>query len=471
MAKKKKKPVKSVKKSAKKKKKPSKTAKKVARKKKPTKTAKKSAPKSSKSKPSTKKGKKKTVFKKKSSPSAKTAKLKAVKAVKAEKTKAQLVERPLIPLTTPFKLFQEVWNPAQESFIGGLRKLFTLYQAPGKTDAQREENSAQIIEKIESALRKEPMPKEILAELAERYPENRVRQIASIFALKPRLTIRLNSLRVDIQGFADSKAGSDFKAKRCHLSPWAFDITPSGNPIQSPLYERGLFEIEDEASQLTALLANARPGQRVLDLCAREGDHTLTLACMMKNKGSLFVYDADPEKLKVLKARANKAGVENTRILSDSQVAEVKSLDAVLVDAPCSGTGMLARQPEIKARFKKDELGKIHRLQAALLREAARKLKLGGHLIYATSSLNRSENEGQIENFLKSAHNSYKLVPGSEYVREFVLPYVQNFLGLQWSDELLQSLFEFDPFFVCSPDVHGSNGLFVAILERTRISS
>lgn len=414
----------------------------------------------------------------KASKKASANKPKAAKAAKAPKApkvaaapKASAVERPSISLSNPYKQFQDLWNPAQESFIVGLKKLFTAFEAPGKTQAQKEENSASIIEKIETGLRKEPVPADLLAELEERYPADRVRQMSSIFNLKARQTIRLNALRMDIQGFGESKIGNEMKAKRCKMSPWAFDVSPQVNPLQSPLYERGLLEVEDEASQLAALLTNARPGQRVLDLCARDGDHTLALAAMMKNKGSLFVYDSDPLKLKSLKARAQRAGVENIRILSDSQVAEVKSLDLVLVDAPSSGSGLLARQPELKWRFKKEELGKIHRLQAALLRESARKLKLGGHLIYVTNSLNRSENEGQIENFLKSAHNSYRLVAASDYLRTYVLPYVKNFYGLEWNEKDLESLLEFEPFLVCSPDRQACNGLFVAILERTRISS
>jgi 16S rRNA (cytosine967-C5)-methyltransferase len=394
----------------------------------------------------------------------------APKATIAKKVEA-VAERPLLSMSNPYKQFQDIWSPQQESFIHGLKKLFTAFEAPGKTQEQKEQNSAEIIDKIEAGLRKEPVPADILEQLEERFPADRVRQLASIFNLKTRQSIRLNSLRVDISGFGESKAGAEMKAKRCRLSPWGFDVSGPVNPLRSPLYERGLFEVEDESSQITALMTNARPGQRILDLCAREGDHTLALACMMKNKGSLFVYDSDPNKLKFLKQRAQRAGVENIRILSDSQVAEVKSLDVVLVDAPSSGSGLLARQPEIKWRFKKDELSKIHRLQAALLREAARKLKLGGHLIYVTNSLNRSENEGQIENFLKAAHNSYRLVVAADYLKDYVLPYVKNNYGIEWDPKTLESLLEFEPFLVCTPDRHACNGLFVAVLERTRISS
>jgi len=290
-------------------------------------------------------------------------------------------------------------------------------------------------------------------------------------SMKPRSTIRLNVIKADINGFAQSKAAGDLKIKRCQYSPWAFDLPANINPTDHPAFEKGLYELEDESSQLASLMANARAGQRVLDMSARDGDHTLTLAAMMKNKGSIFVYDSDPMKLKILKQRAQKAGVDNIRILTDTQVGEVKGLDIVLIDAPCSGSGSLARQPELKWRFKKDDLPKLQKLQAALIREGARKLKLGGRLIYVTTSLNRSENEAQIDHFMRQSHNSYRVVPALGYFKECVVPYIKNFFGQTLTEEQIQSFAEADPFMLISPDVHGCNGMFIAIIERIRISN
>jgi|GEM_PF-4145434 len=337
---------------------------------------------SKKSKTSRKKASLKTARAKKPKKSSKTAKKAAAKKKKKRTTKkvskkspkkassaksrkkapqklATEIEKPLIPLNKPFQLFMEVWNPKNESFFMGIRKLLSQYSVPGKTDKQKEASSAQIIEKIESAMQKESLSPELVEQLSERFSPDRIRKMSSIMAMGPRATIRLNILKADIQGFAQSKVAKDLKVKRCHYSPWAFDVGGNINPREHPVFDRGLFEIEDEASQLATLLLNPRPGQRVLDLCAREGDHTLAISALMKNKGSLFVYDANSERLKTLKVRAQRAGVSNIRILSDSQIGEVKSLDAVLIDAPCSGTGVLARQPEIKWRFRKEDLPKI----------------------------------------------------------------------------------------------------------------
>jgi len=389
-----------------------------------------------------------------------------VALVKAEKS-----NKPPIPLQNPAKLFMEFWKPKDDTFMSAIRAFFNEYSVPGSNDNQKNENAESIIRKIEDHLRREAVPEQILLEWRERFDAQRIRQLSAIVAMKPRTTIRLNVLKADINGFAASRTGQELQVKRGRLSPFAFDVAADINPNEHPIFDRGIFEIEDEASQFASLLVNARPGQRILDLCAREGDHSLGIAAMMKNKGSLFVYDSDPSKTKILKARADRAGLENYRIVTDGQIAEVKSLDAVLVDAPCSGNGLLGRRPEIKWRFKKDDLPKLQKVQAALLREAARKLKLGGRVIYATSSLNMSENEHQIEHFLKNSHNSFRLVPGSEYLKNYVLDFVKNFYGLEMDEDLMKSITTFDPFLFLAPDQLGTNGLFVAIIERIRISN
>lgn len=408
---------------------------------------------------------------------AKTPKLKVLSAkkaapAKAAPAKAEVVDtRPIISLTNPFKDFMEVWKPKNESFIAGIKALFTSYMVPGKTDKEREKNAAEIIEKIESSMRKEEISADLMELLAERFQKDRIRQLLAVMSMKSKVTIRLNTLKADILGFGASKTAKDLKMKRTQLSPWSFEVASKENPMSLPVFERGIYEVEDESSQLATLLLNARPGQRVLDICSREGDHSLGIGAMMKNKGSLFVYDSDPQKLRVLKQRAQKAGVENIRILNDAQIGEVKSLDLILVDAPSSGTGLLAKQPELKWRYRKEDLPKIQKVQAALLREAARKLKLGGRLIYCTSSLSITENEAQIEHFLKSSHNSFRIVPAGEYLREYVLPFAKNFYNFEMSDEVLASCLEYEPYFMVQPDVHACGGFFAAVIERTRISN
>lgn len=371
-------------------------------------------------------------------------------------------------LAHPVEAFLAKWKPKNETFEAGVDRFLAEL---GLSEKERATTAPGLIEKLQTQFRKEPLTPAIEEQLAERFSKDRIHKLGTIFSMKPKTAIRLNYLKADLQAFPQTQVAQELKIKKSNLSPWGFEMGKGEEGRHHPILERGLFEFQDEASQIFSLFSNARPGHRVLDLCANHGVNALAIATMMRNKGSVFIYEADAKRLKVFRDRASKAGIDNYRIVTDSQIGEVKSLDVVVVEAPSSHIGELAHRPELKFKFQKEELTRLHKLQAALLREGARKLKLGGHLIYATTSLNKSENEAQIENFLRTSHNSYRLVPALSYLKEYIVPYVSNFFRFQWDEKLLQSFAEFDPYFVASPDLHGSQGMFIAILQRTRIST
>jgi len=415
---------------------------------------------------------------KKAAPAPKKPNLKKALASKAEpklskketqalsKTKALEVAKK--SLQAPTDAFLSKWKPKNESFEAGLDRFLGDL---GFAEKERAPLLPDLIEKLYTSMRKEGLSPAIEEQLQERFPKDRVHKLGSIFTMKPKTSIRLNYLKADIAGFSNSLVAQELKMKRSRISPWAFEVGKPEGLKNHPLIDRGVFEIEDEGHQLVSLLSNARPGQRVLDLCANFGNNSLNMSMMMRNKGSLFVYEAEPKRIKMFRERAAKAGIDNFRVLTDGQLGEVKSLDIVMVEAPSSHIGEVSGRPELKWRFHKEELTRLHKLQAALLREGARKLKLGGHLVYATTSLSKSENEGQIEHFLRTSHNSYRLVPIQQYMKDYVMPYVQNYFNFQWDEKLLQSMLETDPFLLLSPDVHGCQGLFVSVIQRTRIST
>jgi 16S rRNA (cytosine967-C5)-methyltransferase len=403
--------------------------------------------------------------KKAEKPAKASSKLKLLK----EKPKAEEMGQNLKKiLQNPVEPFFKAWKPKNESLEAGILKCLDDWKVPEKEKPQAYVN---IMEKVQAVMRKENLSPAIEEQLAERFSKDRVHKIGSIFSMKPKTCVRLNFLKADIRGFGESLAAKELKIKKSAISPWAFEVGKPEDAIQHPVFERGLIDFQDEGSQLIALLSNARPGHRVLDMVAGDGSHALSMGSMMRNKGSLFIYDADGKKLKNFKERAQKAGIDSYRILTDSQISEVKSLDVVIVEAPSSSLGQIGHKPDLKVRFNKDELGRIHKLQAALLREGARKLKLGGYLIYATSTMNKSENEGQIEHFLRTSHNSFRLVPMSQYLQDFTIPYMENFFHFKWDAKTLASMAESDPFLFLSPDVHGCQGMFVAVIQRTRIST
>lgn len=171
-------------------------------------------------------------------------------------------------------------------------------------------------------------------------------------------------------------------------------------------FKDGWFEMQDEGSQLVCTLVQAEAGQKVIDFCAGAGGKTLALAAKMENKGRLLAWDVNEKRLSQIRKRLARAGVDNviTHVLTSETDSFIKrhhdTADWVLVDAPCSGSGTWRRNPDLKWRFTQQDLKEIIQLQAAILASAARCVKSGGSLVYATCSLLSIENEDQIKRFL-----------------------------------------------------------------------
>jgi 16S rRNA (cytosine967-C5)-methyltransferase len=201
---------------------------------------------------------------------------------------------------------------------------------------------------------------------------------------------------------------------------------PTGTQVEQwPQFRDGLIEVQDTGSQIAALAVGAKPGETVIDLCAGAGGKTLALAGAMENLGRIIACDTDRGRLSRLPQRAERAGATNieTVLLNPKQEMEmldayVGTADAVLVDAPCSGTGTWRRNPEGRWRLTKAELEKVTQLQGAILNIAAKLLKPGGRIIYVTCSLLDSEGADQFASFLgKNQHlkaQTLALPTGSE---------------------------------------------------------
>lgn len=173
-------------------------------------------------------------------------------------------------------------------------------------------------------------------------------------------------------------------------------------PKRVPLTLDGLYEVQDEGSQLAVQFAEAQAGERVLDYCAGGGGKALALAAEMENEGELTCYDADPSRMKNLPIRLERAGVEIARLEPPSG-----TYDLVFVDSPCSGSGTWRRNPDLKWRMKESDMEWLIGIQPKILVEASKYVKKGGRLVYVTCSLFPAENERQIEEFL-SANKNFK---------------------------------------------------------------
>ena len=185
-----------------------------------------------------------------------------------------------------------------------------------------------------------------------------------------------------------------------------------------PAFIKGQIEIQDEGSQLAALMADAKPGQQVIDLCAGAGGKTLALAAAMENKGQLFATDDDKRRLAPIHARLERAGVRNVQVrtprgASDALADLAGHADLVLIDAPCTGTGSWRRNPDAKWRVRPGALEQRIKDQSGLLDRAAALVKPGGRIAYVTCSVLAAENGEQVRGFL-GRHPEFSVVPPAE---------------------------------------------------------
>jgi 16S rRNA (cytosine967-C5)-methyltransferase len=186
--------------------------------------------------------------------------------------------------------------------------------------------------------------------------------------------------------------------------PDALVLTERANVFMTDAFKEGLFEVQDASSQLVAAFLDVQPGMRVVDTCAGAGGKTLHMASLMQNKGQLIAMDLYESKLKQLKLRAKRNGAFNIeyRIIDSTKVIKklYEKADRVLIDAPCSGLGVLKRNPDAKWKLQPEFIDNIRKIQAEVLESYSRIVKPGGKLVYATCSILPSENQEQVKKFL-----------------------------------------------------------------------
>lgn len=220
------------------------------------------------------------------------------------------------------------------------------------------------------------------------------------------VVLRVNTLKTSRTALGKMLADEGFGNHTLRDYPDALVLNERANVFLSGPFKQGFFEIQDASSQLVAPLLRPTPGQRLVDACAGAGGKTLHLAALMQNKGQLIALDIYPAKLKELKRRARRNGAHNieTRTVTSGKVIKKlrASADGVLIDAPCTGLGVLRRNPDAKWKLKPEFLGTITKTQQELLRDYSTMVKPGGALVYATCSILPQENGQQVQAFLES---------------------------------------------------------------------
>ncbi len=272
------------------------------------------------------------------------------------------------------------------------------------------------------------------------------------------LDLRVNVMKAKRDEVQAALAEAGIEAEPTPFSPWGLRI--HGKPALSklPLFTQGLVEVQDEGSQLLAALVDAKRGEMVVDFCAGAGGKTLALGAAMRNTGRLYAFDVSGHRLESLKPRLARSGLSNVH---PAQIAHERDdrikrlagkIDRVLVDAPCSGLGTLRRNPDLKWRQSPKALEELQAKQTAILAGAARLLKSGGRLVYATCSLLAQENERVAEAFT-AAH-------GGDFVP------MEAGLALEAARVGDPAALVAGPYLRLWPHRHHTDGFFAAVWQR-----
>lgn len=270
------------------------------------------------------------------------------------------------------------------------------------------------------------------------------------------LDLRVNSIKATREEVLTRLAAENIAAEPCRYAPLGIRLKAKPALQKHPLYLEGAIEVQDEGSQLLGYLLAPKRGEMVVDFCAGAGGKTLLLGALMRSTGRLYAFDVSDKRLAKLKPRVARSGLSNMHpicIASENDI-RVKRLagkiDRVLVDAPCSGLGTLRRNPDLKWRQTPQSVEELSRKQRDILTGAARLVKPGGRLVYATCSILGEENETVVDAFL-AAHADFHRLSAAEVL-------AQQGIVIDCSD-------------ACNdmrllPHRHGTDGFYAAVLER-----
>ncbi len=283
----------------------------------------------------------------------------------------------------------------------------------------------------------------VLRKIIEAYPVEGEKIIES-FKIRPTPYIRVNMLKSSPDIVEKKLQEMGIETKPANWLEEFRRLNRLGTLINNSLLKQGLISIHDEAQGMICRLLDPQPGERIVDVCAAPGSKTTYIAEMMKNKGVIIACEVSSARLKLVAENAERLGLSIIKyVLADGQRYLVNNFDKVIVDAPCTNSGVIAKRPEVKDRVNKKVLARLSTLQLNLLTNAAKFLRVGGSLVYSTCSILPRENEEVVEKFL-SKNGDFAV----ERAKEFV----------QGGDSYLKIL----------PGFHNTDGIFAARLKRIR---
>jgi 16S rRNA (cytosine967-C5)-methyltransferase len=298
------------------------------------------------------------------------------------------------------------------------------------------------------------LPEWIVEKLHAYRSDNEILALGQSMQQSAPLDLLVNSQLANRNEVLQSLQAEGYEAMATPFSPYGIRLKYKPALNKHALFLSGKFEVQDEGSQLLGLMLAPKRNDMVVDFCAGAGGKTLMLGALMNSQGRLYAWDVSEKRLTNLKPRLKRSGLSNVQpqLIAHENDQKIKRLagkiDRVLVDAPCSGLGTLRRNPDLKFRQSVQSVEELKEKQRAILDSAARLLKKGGRLVYATCSVLQEENQDIVSAFL-TAHPDFTLLPASEVLK-------QHHIDLAMGDYLQ-----------LTPQQHNTDGFFAAVLERT----
>lgn len=284
------------------------------------------------------------------------------------------------------------------------------------------------------------------------YGADETRALCSIMNKPAPITLRVNTLKTTVDELQTILRENGISSSRTLYSPIGLQLGKRTNVFQLQEFRDGMFEVQDEGSQLLSLLVNPKSRSKVIDACAGAGGKSLALAAEMKNRGEIFAFDIHTVRLNDLRKRIKRSGVDIIRIeVIEENVLNPRFInfaDYVLVDAPCSGTGTLRRNPGMKWSVNQEMIDELHEKQFRILELNSHYVKLHGTLVYATCSLMEKENQEVVERFL-STHPEFTLEQPTTALQKY------NLATVSTSD-----------YFQLLPHRTNTDGFFAAVLKK-----
>ncbi|MCL6556571.1 MAG: RsmB/NOP family class I SAM-dependent RNA methyltransferase [Burkholderiales bacterium] len=296
------------------------------------------------------------------------------------------------------------------------------------------------------------LPDWVVERLQESLSDEAILELGRAMQQQAPLDLRVNTLKASREEVLARLQAEGFAATATPYSPVGIRLAHKPAINRHPLFTAGVIEVQDEGSQLLGFLLAPKRHERVADFCAGAGGKTLLLGALMHAQGRLYAFDVSARRLAQFKPRLARSGLSNVhpQVIEDEGDVRLKRLagkfDRVLVDAPCTGLGTLRRNPDLKWRQTPQSVAELTAKQARILEAAARLLKPGGRLVYATCSILKEENENIVAAFLKR-HRDFRLRPAGELLAKSHIP------------------LEMGDFLRLSPASHGTDAFFAAALE------